>query len=150
MIEKDMRKLAKRMWPKTLAWSEPARGAGEGAADCKIDARRGLRLELELKLWKAGKRGGVLWDIRPSQVRYHRKSAERGIKTALLVGIEEDGWVSIYFVVGANVRTGGEVFVREKDGWYCGRIDDDVPSLRVRIERRIDDENSWRSYGRKK
>ncbi len=88
MKEKDLRKWLKEQhkmrdkqrWG-SLLWTEAAMGGTSGLPDCAVQflgsvegeepVRFAERFEIELKVWAADQ-GGLLLNIRPAQVAYHR------------------------------------------------------------------------------
>ncbi len=95
MVESEIRSWLKKVWGKGLSWTEPARGGSVGLPDVTIPLLKfeggDIPLELKRGIWK---RKGLFVEVRPSQIRYHRLAAERGVLTAfLIVDNSDDGCV---------------------------------------------------------
>ena len=90
MSEATVRKWLKKVWAPggDVLWTEAARGGTVGLPDATIRVPSNDEdwdLPIELKFWERTRKG-VNCKLRPAQIRYHRKSAVAGRKTALLIG----------------------------------------------------------------
>lgn len=85
--ERDLRRWLRLNWPGKIEWIEPARGATIGKADVELIWQHS-RTPVELKYWRAYKRGGLKASLRPAQYRYHRMMLKAGIASYILFAYE--------------------------------------------------------------
>lgn len=100
MLERDFKKWLNSTYDGTLTFIEPAHGSSIGVPDVDMPVDE-KTLPIELKIGHKKKMGGIGVSIRPSQMRYHILSNERGQKTIILVAVGTKSKFDVYLFDGA-------------------------------------------------
>lgn len=87
VTEQALRDIVRWCYPKGIEWVEPAFGSTPGLPDVNIDIGNGISIPVELKMWQHNKRGHLVAEMRPAQIRYHIMGARKGKRSALLYSV---------------------------------------------------------------
>jgi hypothetical protein len=138
MIERDLRRWLKKVWGGGLLWTEAARGGTVGLPDVTIPLR--FDLPVELKVWSRTSKG-IRCEVRPAQIRYHRKSAAQKRRTAFLIAVDEGDDGPVFAFPGYQVPI--EPYPTRLSLFWVGTLKTPPAEARERLVAILEDENFW-------